>query len=100
MEETTLQGRVVRDITWEEFKTLFLGKFFPHYSRDRRYQEFLSLSQGDMSVEEYISQFSELRRYAPHQDERDMAMRYISGLSYCIRIHVEACVTRSTTGPL
>ena len=55
MEETTLRGRAVRDITWEEFRTLFLGKFFPHYSRDRRYQEFLSLSQGDMSVEEYTS---------------------------------------------
>ena len=41
-----------------------------------------------MSVEEYTSRFSELRRYAPHQDERDMAMRYISGLSYRIRIHV------------
>ena len=41
-----------------------------------------------MSVEEYTSQFSELRRYAPHQDERDMAMRYISRLSYRIRIHV------------
>ena len=41
-----------------------------------------------MSVEEYTSRFSELKRYAPHQDERDMAMRYISGLSYRIRIHV------------
>ena len=41
-----------------------------------------------MSVDEYTSQFSELRRYAPHQDERDMAMRYIFGLSYRIRIHV------------
>ena len=65
-EETTLQGRAVRDITWEEFKTLFLGKFFPRYSRDRQYQEFLSLSQGDLSVKEYTSQFSELRRYVPH----------------------------------
>ena len=37
VEETTLQDREVRDITWEEFKTLFLGKFFPCYSRDRRY---------------------------------------------------------------
>ena len=46
------------------------------------------MNQGDLSIEEYTSQFSELRRYAPHQDERDMAMRYISGLSYRIRIHV------------
>ena len=82
MEETTLQGRAVRDITWEEFKTLFLGKFFPRYFRDKRYQEFLSLSQGDSSVEDYTSQFLELRRFAPHQDERDMSMRYIYGLSY------------------
>ena len=37
MEETALQGKAVRDITWEEFKTLFLGKFFPRYSRDRQY---------------------------------------------------------------
>ena len=88
MEETTLQGRAVRDITWEEFRTLFLGKFFPRYSRDRQYQEFLSLIQGNSSAEEYTSQFSEFRRYAPHQDERDMAMRYISRLSYRIRIHV------------
>ena len=88
MEETTLQGRAVRDITWEEFRTLFLGKFFPHYSRDRQYQEFLSLSQGEMSMEEYTSWFLELKRYAQHQDERDMAMKYISGLSYRIRIHV------------
>ena len=33
-------------------------------------------------------QFLELRRYAPRQDEWDMAMSYISGLSYHIRIHV------------
>ena len=28
MEETTLRGRAVRDITWEELWTLFLGSFF------------------------------------------------------------------------
>ena len=88
MEETTLQGRAVRDITWEEFRTLFLEKFFPRYSRDRWYQEFLSLSQGDLSVEEYTSRFLELRRYTPHQDERDMTQRFVAGLSYRIRIHV------------
>ena len=76
----------MRDITWEEFKALFLEKFFPRYSRDRQYQEFLSLSQRDSSVEEYTSQFSELRRFTPHQDERDIAMRYISELSDCLTV--------------
>ena len=85
VEETTLWDR---DVTWVEFKTLFLRKFFLRYSKDIRYQEFLSLSQGDSSVEEYTSRFVELRRFAPHQDEREMAMKYVSGLSYRIRIHV------------
>ena len=39
-------------------------------------------------MEDYTSRFLELRRFAPHQDERYMAMRYILGLSYHIRIHV------------
>ena len=39
-------------------------------------------------MEDYTSRFSELRRFAPHQDEREMAMRYILGLSYHIKIHV------------
>ena len=41
---TTLQGRDIREITWDEFRALFLEKFFPCYSRDRRYQEFLALT--------------------------------------------------------
>ena len=41
---TTLQGRDIKEITWDEFRTLFLEKFFPRYSRDRRYQEFLALT--------------------------------------------------------
>ena len=39
-------------------------------------------------MEEYTSQFSELRRYASHQDERDIVMRYIPRLSYRIKTHV------------
>ena len=67
---------------------MFLEKFFPRYSRDRRYQEFLTLTQGDSIVEEYTRRFAELRRFSPHQDERDMTQRFVAGLSYRIRIHV------------
>ena len=41
---TTLQDRDIREITWDEFRELFLEKFFPRYSKDRRYQEFLALT--------------------------------------------------------
>ena len=46
------------------------------------------MTQGDLSMEDYTSRFSELRRFALHQDEREMAMRYVLRLSYYIRIHV------------
>ena len=88
MRRTTLQDRDIREITWDEFRKLFLEKFFPRYSRDRRYQEFLALTQGDSTVEEYTRRFTELRRFSPHQDERDMTQRFVAGLSYRIRIHV------------
>ena len=88
MRRTTLQGCDVREIAWDEFRALLLEKFFPCYSRDRHYQEFLALTQGDSTVEEYTCRFAELRRFSPHQDERDMTQRFIAGLSYRIRIHV------------
>ena len=39
-------------------------------------------------MEEYTRRFAELRRFSPHQDERDMTQRFMAGLSYNIRIHV------------
>ena len=39
-------------------------------------------------MEEYTRRFAELRRFSPHQDERDMTQRFVAGLSYRIRIHV------------
>ena len=39
-------------------------------------------------MEEYTSSFIELRRFAPHQDKREVVMKYVLGLSYRIRIHV------------
>ena len=53
-------GREAREIQWVEFSQLFLEKFFPQHSRDRRYHEFLLLTQGSGSVEEYTMKFSEL----------------------------------------
>ena len=46
------------------------------------------MTQCDSTVEEYTRRFAELRRFSPHQDERDMMQRFVAGLSYRIRIHV------------
>ena len=46
------------------------------------------MTHGDSTVEEYTRRFAELRRFSPHQDERDMTQRFVVGLSYRIRIHM------------
>jgi hypothetical protein len=39
-------------ITWEEFKTIFLKKYFPSNVKDQKEIEFLTLQQGDKTVDE------------------------------------------------
>ena len=64
----------------------FLERFFPRYSQDRKYREFVSLVQGDQSVEQYVMRFYDLSKFASHRDERELAMKFVDGLSS--RIHM------------
>jgi hypothetical protein len=41
-------------ITWEEFKTIFLNKYFPSNVKDQKEIEFLTLQQGDMTVDDML----------------------------------------------
>ncbi|XP_017412935.1 uncharacterized protein LOC108324500 [Vigna angularis] len=50
-------------ITWENFKVKFLEKYFPSSAKFAKELEFLSLSQGRMSVHEYAVSFDQLSRY-------------------------------------
>ena len=36
---------------WEEFKEVFLGKYFSRENREVKVEEFINLKQGNMSVE-------------------------------------------------
>ena len=67
---------------------MFLKRFFPRYSQDRKYREFVSLVQGDQSVEQYAKKFYDLSKYASHRDERELAMKFVDGLSNRIRMLV------------
>ena len=53
-------------MTWKEFKTIFLNRYFPHALRDQKEVEFMNLKQGTTSVVDYESRFNYLSRYAPH----------------------------------
>ena len=40
-------------MTWEEFRELFMGKFFSAFARHAKAREFLELKQEGMTVVEY-----------------------------------------------
>ena len=57
--------RPVREgqITWGEFKMVFLDRFFPFELRERKMQELINLRQGGISVKEYSLKFTQLSKY-------------------------------------
>ena len=51
-------------VCWDDFKAIFLEKYFPADVRNRKEAEFLMLQQGDMTVAEYAAKFEELSQYS------------------------------------
>ncbi|MQL69889.1 hypothetical protein Taro_002194 [Colocasia esculenta] len=80
------------DVAWDEFVRLFQAKFVPEHIQDRMEQEFLSLTQGSMTVLEYEARFSELSKYAPHivTDERRKTKKSVMGLKPSQRMRLVA----------
>ena len=72
------------EITWAVFQEKFLEKYFPRDIREKKEVEFLTLTQGSMSVGEYAAKFEELSRYYPHyhnaNGERSKCVKFESGL--------------------
>src|SRR5438045_3960422 len=52
-------------MTWQGFKTLFLDKYFPSTEREKKEEEFKSLEQGNLTVDQYLAVFTRLARYFP-----------------------------------
>ncbi|MQM09930.1 hypothetical protein Taro_042814 [Colocasia esculenta] len=80
------------DVAWDEFVRLFRAKFLPEHIQDRMEQEFLSLTQGSMTVLDYEARFAELWKYAPHvvADERRKAKKFVMGLKPSLRTRLVA----------
>ncbi|MQM15300.1 hypothetical protein Taro_048243 [Colocasia esculenta] len=75
---------------WDEFVRLFWAKFIPEHIQDRMEEEFLSLTQGSMTVLEYEARFAELSKYAPHivTDESRKAKKFVMGLKPSLRMRL------------
>ncbi|GAA0168163.1 hypothetical protein LIER_40508 [Lithospermum erythrorhizon] len=65
-------------------------KYFPDSLRDKNEQEFLTLTQGDMSVLDYETKFDELSQFASAivDDNAKKAKRFLKGLRGEIRIPI------------
>ena len=60
-------------MTWDDFRRLFMGKYFPASARHAKAQEFLELRQGTMTVFEYVARFIELARFGDDYVATDVA---------------------------
>ncbi|MQL94438.1 hypothetical protein Taro_027093 [Colocasia esculenta] len=80
------------NVAWDEFVMLFRAKFILKHIQDRMEQEFLSLTQGSMTVLEYEARFAELSKYAPHimTDEHRKAKKFVMGLKPSLRTRLVA----------
>lgn len=84
---------------WEDFKEELRDRFYPEHIKAAKYDEFLHLKQGGLSVQEYHARFLELARCVPAlvADEVSKVRKFIHGLNFETReaVCVLGCRTLS-----
>ncbi|MQM08570.1 hypothetical protein Taro_041426 [Colocasia esculenta] len=90
-------GDGAMEVAWAEFVDLFRAKYIPEHVQDRMEQEFLTLTQGSMSVLQYEARFTELSKYATHivADEWRKVKKFIMGLKPSLRTRLVTLGHRS-----
>ncbi|XP_042954687.1 uncharacterized protein LOC122291105 [Carya illinoinensis] len=80
-------------LSWERFKEEFDNRFFPDSVKQLKAQEFASLTQGSLTVEQHAAKFMALGRFAPHLilTQKMQAQKFQAGLLPRIRSRV-ACL--------
>ena len=75
------------ELSWEDFKRIFLEKYVPMTYRNQKKMEFLQLVQGSDTVSAYAQKFEECSRYAPQyvMNEADRVWKFREGLKMRIR---------------
>ncbi|XP_035542080.1 uncharacterized protein LOC118344789 [Juglans regia] len=69
-------------LTWERFNEEFDNQFFPESMKTQKAQEFATMVQGNLTVEQYATKFMELGRFAPYliTTEKMQAYKFQGGL--------------------
>jgi hypothetical protein len=79
-------------ITWQEFQESFRTHHIPAGVKKLKQKEFLTLKQGNMTVSEYLDEFTHLSRYAPDEVNADAKRqeRFLDGLIGPLNYHLQS----------
>jgi hypothetical protein len=79
-------------IKWPEFRAAFCAHHVPQGVIKLKKKEFQDLKQGSMSVNEYVTKFTQLSRYVPHEVGTDEKKRecFLNGLNDGLAYALEA----------
>jgi hypothetical protein len=79
-------------INWLEFRAAFHAYHVPQGVIKLKKKEFQDLKQGSMSVNEYVTKFTQLSHYAPHEvDNNEMKQEcFLNGLNDGLAYALEA----------
>ena len=77
-------SRNSKAMTWEEFRELFMSKYFPAPARHAKAREFLYLKQGTLIEFKYVAKFIELACFADDYVAIEMAKvrKFEEGLKF------------------
>ena len=77
-------------MTWDDFRRLFMGKYFPASARHAKSREFLELRQGTITVLEYVARFTKLACFGDDYVATDATKvrKFKDGLKLSIRAKI------------
>ena len=83
------------EVTWTSFRTRFLEKYFPDSAKHEREVEFLTLQQGNLSVQAYVERFGYPSRfYSQTVTEEWHCRKFEGGLKHELRRFIVSLIVR------
>ena len=76
--------------SWPQVKQAVKERYLPPAHESIKMNEFFSLRQGSLSLEQYFSKFATLSRYAPHLTIEQQVARFCQGLNSPLDTRFEA----------
>ena len=85
-----LSQRETQPVTWARFVNRFEEEYFPTMWKEKKYDEFMALWQGSMSVSEYRTKFLQLLRFAKgiFLEESMLKRKFENGMRDNIRVQM------------